>query len=167
VLDLRALQLQPGDVHRERVDVALEPVRLGGEVYRPRPERLGADVELQAAGSGTYMKLRFAAEVCGPCFRCLEEACARVRVDAAEYQERDAAAGADDELRSEYLEDGRLDVARWAHDALVLALPPKLLCSPDCAGLCGGCGERLQAGFEHACGEVEPDPRWERLRDLL
>jgi uncharacterized protein len=167
VLDLRALQLQPGDVHRERVDVAFEPVRLGGEVYEARPGHVGADLEIQAAGSGTYMKLRFTTAVCGPCYRCLEEACAPVRVAAAEYQARDAAPEAEDELASDYLEDGRLDVGRWAHDALVLALPAKLLCSPECAGLCGRCGERRQAGVEHSCGEPEPDPRWERLRDLL
>ncbi len=165
MLDLRALNLQPGDVHRQQVAVAFEPLRLGGQSYEARPSRLRVDVEVQAASGGTYLRLRFATSICGPCYRCLEAACAPVQVRASEYDALDAEG--EDELASDYVEGGRLDVGRWAHEALVLALPEKLLCVPHCAGLCARCGERLQGGVEHACGEPEPDPRWERLRDLL
>ena len=36
-----------------------------------------------------------------------------------------------------------LDVSAWARDAIALALPEKILCRPDCAGLCGVCGKNL------------------------
>jgi hypothetical protein len=39
--------------------------------------------------------------------------------------------------------DDELDLARWAHDALALALPIQLLCRPDCKGLCPVCGASL------------------------
>jgi uncharacterized protein len=164
-IDLRALDLRPGDVHREQVPVSFEPLRLGGQSYEARPARVRAALEVQAASGGTYLKLAFATSVCGPCYRCLEEACAPVRVQTTEYG--GSGADADEQLASDYLEDRSLDVGRWAHEALVLALPPKLLCSPDCAGLCSRCGERLQAGVEHACGEPELDPRWAKLQDLF
>ena len=46
-----------------------------------------------------------------------------------------------------------LDAERWARDALVFALPQKILCGPECAGLCPRCGVRLEQGGEHRCGE--------------
>jgi uncharacterized protein len=67
-------------------------------------------------------------------------------------------------VRSDYVEADELDAGRWARDALVFALPAKILCRPDCAGLCPRCGVRLEQDVEHRCGEEEADPRWEKLR---
>ena len=127
---------------------------------------MACEFELQAIQGGLYLKLRFRASVVGPCFRCLEPARATVRVKATEYQES-GADPRDDELGCEYLDGDELDVDRWARDALVLALPEKILCRPDCAGLCPRCGVRLEPGADHDCAPGEPDPRWDALRGLL
>jgi len=103
----------------------------------------------------------------GPCMRCLEDAQLEVRAAAEEYHDHGAAARGDEELASEYLHDMQLDLEAWARDTLAEALPEKILCSADCAGLCALCGERLQPGDDHACAEPEPDTRWEKLRELL
>ncbi len=50
-------------------------------------------------------------------------------------------------------------------DALILALPDKILCRPGCAGLCSVCGKDLNRD-PHAHGEEEPDPRWGALEGL-
>jgi uncharacterized protein len=166
VLDVGILGLAPGDVRRVRVPVAIEPLRFGGEAYDVEPDPAGAHVELQATAGGLYLKLRLAATVVGPCYRCLEPARTRVTVNASEYHEH----GADplsDELTCEYLSGDELDVDAWARDALVLALPGKILCRPDCAGLCPRCGVRLEPDGEHDCGPAEPDSRWDALRQLL
>lgn len=48
---------------------------------------------------------------------------------------------------------------------IVLAMPPKLLCSPDCRGLCPRCGSNLNGG---SCGCLpEGDPRLAALRQSL
>ena len=65
--------------------------------------------------------------------RCLEDADVAIEVDAREV---DQPRTADEELTSPYITDDELDLARWAHDALALALPIQLLCRPDCKGLC-------------------------------
>ena len=52
-------------------------------------------------------------------------------------------------------------------DAIALELPAQVLCDADCAGLCPHCGERLQAGVPHDCGEPQTDSRWDALKDLL
>jgi hypothetical protein len=70
-----------------------------------------------------------------------------------------------DAFTADYNHDSWMaDVEAWARDALVFALPQKILCRPECAGLCPRCGERLEQGVEHHCGEEETDPRWDKLR---
>ena len=70
-----------------------------------------------------------------------------------------------EELRSEYVGDGELDVAAWAHDQVALALPEPILCRPDCAGLCPVCGKNLnEEPHEHE--DVAADPRWAALEAL-
>jgi uncharacterized protein len=166
VLDVGSLGLAPGDVRRVRVPVAVDPLQFGGETYTVATAPEGAEVELQAIAGGLYLKLRLEATVAGPCYRCLEPAQLAVTVSATEYQEHGADSG-DDELGCEYLAGDELDVDRWVRDALVLALPGKILCRPDCAGLCPRCGVRLEPGGEHDCAPAEPDPRWDALRQLL
>jgi len=98
--------------------------------------------------------------------RCLEPARLEAEVDAREVDQRDIE---DEELHSPYVgrEGQELDLSRWAHDAAVLALPSRILCRPDCAGLCPVCGESLNdadpADHEH---ESAPDPRWAALDKL-
>ena len=72
-------------------------------------------------------------------------------------------------MTTPYLVDDRLDLSAWARDSLILALPDKILCRADCAGLCPVCGKDLNRE-PHVHGEAEPDPRWaalERLKDRL
>ena len=55
-----------------------------------------------------------------------------------------------------------LDVSQWAHDAVALALPDKILCRPDCAGLCPVCGRNLNGSraYFHALDLSKgPPPR--------
>jgi uncharacterized protein len=165
MLDVAALGLAPGDVRRVDVPIEMDPLRFGGETYDVEVADPGV-VELQAMSGGLYLKLHFGAAVAGPCYRCLEDARVDVTVDASEYQEQGADAD-DEELSTEYLEHEELDVDRWARDALVLALPGKILCRADCAGMCPRCGVRLEPGVDHDCAPVETDPRWESLRQLL
>ena len=61
--------------------------------------------------------------------------------------------------------EGRLDVSGWARDAVALALPDKILCRPDCAGLCPECGKNLN-DEPHTHEETETDPRWAALEAL-
>lgn len=44
------------------------------------------------------------------------------------------------------VEGGKIDLEKTAYDALVLALPIKILCKEDCLGLCPSCGKNLNNG---------------------
>jgi uncharacterized protein len=162
-LDLRTVRLRSGEQFRDARPVRLEPLELGGQRYIPVPEEPAADVAVTRTSSGHLFELRLDARLHGPCFRCLEDAALTLPLHAREYHA--ASPGESDELRSPYVEDDRLDLSAWARDTLALALPDKILCREDCAGLCPGCGVNLNTGT-CTCGPAEPDNRWAQLAEL-
>jgi uncharacterized protein len=160
---IRALRLRPGEEHRETLRLELEPLVCGGEAYTATPGDVPAELVVQRASSGDVFRLALATRLEGPCMRCLAPAGVAIRVDAQEYEA--ASAGGDEELHSEYVEDGELDVAAWARDQIALEVPNQILCRPDCAGLCPVCGKDLNVE-PHAHAEVSADPRWAALEAL-
>jgi len=161
--DLRTLRLRSGDQARERVELELEPLLLGGQTYEPRPSPAPAELTITRASSGTVLELALDVSLAGPCFRCLEDAELSLALHGREYQA--TSPGGDEELQTEYLADDRLDLSAWARDAIVLELPDKILCRPDCAGLCPVCGRDLNAE-PHEHEQETDDSRWAALRSL-
>ena len=141
--------------------LAVEPFELGGETYDVAP--LPAELVVQRAATGDLFRLRFPATVSGPCMRCLAPASVDVAVDAREYQAVDA--GDDEELRSDYVVEGELDLDTWARDQVALSLPVQILHRPDCAGLCPVCGKDLNVE-PHTHDDEAVDPRWAALQAL-
>jgi uncharacterized protein len=160
--DLRNLRLRSGDQAREAVEIEIEPLVLGGQTYEPQPNPAPAELAVTRASSGTVLELSLDVALEGPCFRCLQDADLPLQLRLREYE---AAKPEGEEERTEYLEDDCLDLSAWAHDAISLALPDKILCRPDCAGLCPVCGKDLNVEpHEHV--EERLDPRWAKLREL-
>ena len=161
--NLRRLRLRSGEQFRDEVEIELEPLVLGGEEYAPRPSPVPATLTISQATSGIVFELELAVHLHGPCQRCLTETSVSEHIHAREYQA--ANPGGDDELRSPYLGDDQLDLDAWARDALALQLPDKILCRPDCAGLCPVCGGDLNVE-PHTHEELGADPRWAALDEL-
>ncbi|HZS30629.1 MAG TPA: DUF177 domain-containing protein [Gaiellaceae bacterium] len=160
--DLRKLRLRSGDQARERVEIALDPLRLAGQEYTPQPNPATAELQVTRASSGTVLELALDVSLHGPCFRCLQDAELPLSLALREYN---ATKPESEDERSEYLVDERLDLSAWARDSIALALPDQILCRPDCAGLCPVCGKDLNLEpHEHA--EERLDPRWEKLSEL-
>ena len=160
--DLRRLKLRPGEQHREAIELELPAFEFGGQRYLPVPELVPADLVVTRAVTGTAFTLAFTARLHGPCYRCLGDAVLEVPISVREYQ---ASSPDDDELRTPYLVDDGLEVSAWARDAVALALPNKILCRPECAGLCPECGQNLN-DHPHVHDETSADPRWAALEAL-
>jgi DUF177 domain-containing protein len=160
---LRSVKLRPGEQFRDAKEVELEPIELGGQRYLPVPERVDAEVTLSRASTGTVFELRFNGRIHGPCVRCLTDAVVELPISAREYQA--ASPDAADELRTPYVVGDQLRLSDWARDALVLALPDKILCRAECAGLCPVCGRDLNRE-PHTHDEETADPRWAALAEL-
>jgi uncharacterized protein len=164
IVDLARLSLSFGEAATLHVPVPMDPLELAGQTYAAVGEPVDARIDVSRTNTAYALRLRFAVRLEGPCHRCLEDADLEVEVDAREV---DQAGAADEELQSPYVDAEELDVGRWAHDAVALALPAQVLCRADCAGLCPVCGESLNdadpAAHRHERGG---DPRWAKLREL-
>lgn len=159
---IRDLALQPGQHLSEELQVVLQPYRQAGFDYRANGGEVAAALDVTAMNDGMSLRLRFDAELLGPCARCLEDAAASLRIDSFEIHEPRAG---DPELVSDFVSDDHVDLSLWATDAIGLEFPWRVLCRDDCKGLCPQCGANRN---ETACDCVEPigDPRWDKLRDL-
>lgn len=116
------------------------------------------------------------AKVCGhaklvqvmDCDRCLRE----VKVPVELQFERDVFSPeiTNDELEEE--SDGgvmngyQLDIEVLVYNELLLNQPEKVLCKPDCKGICKKCGKDLNDG-ECGCDTFVPDPRMAVLQDIF
>jgi uncharacterized protein len=161
--DLRQAKLRPGEEYRDEQEIELAPFDLGGQRYLPVPESVPAELVVSRVTSGTVFELRFKARLHGPCVRCLKDAVVDLPINAREYQA--TSPGEAEELRTQYVQDNRLDLSIWARDAVALALPEQILCKEDCAGLCAVCGEDLNEN-PHEHEEERSDPRWAALESL-
>jgi uncharacterized protein len=160
--NLRQLKLRPGEEQRDELEVELPAFAFGGQRYLPIPERVPAELVVTRATTGTVFALSFTARLHGPCYRCLGDAVLEVPISAREYQD---SSPEDDQMATPYLHEDRLEVSDWARDAVALALPDKILCRPDCAGLCPECGKNLNEE-PHTHEAEHGDPRWAALEAL-
>ncbi len=164
IIDLSRLSLAHGEGKRIQVPVELDPFDLGGQTYRANPASPTVRLEISRPSGGFAFRINFSVHIEGPCMRCLEPASLDLEVESREVHQPSVD---DPELRSPYVDEDELDIGRWAHDATLLALPTRLLCRPDCAGLCPVCGVSLNdadpADHVHDSGK---DPRWAALDNL-
>jgi uncharacterized protein len=162
--NLRQVKLRSGEEYRDEVELEQEPFELGGERYLPVPDKVPAELVIQKASTGTVFQLQFTSRLHGPCYRCLGDAVLEVPIAAREYQATNPPEGSD-ELRTPYLTDDKLDLGAWARDTVALALPDKILCRQDCAGLCPVCGKNLN-DEPHEHEDEQTDSRWSALEAL-
>jgi uncharacterized protein len=163
IFELGRLGLTSGEGRKLELHAGVQPFHYGGQPYAVTPELVPVRIDVsRTTGTGWALRLRFGAQLEGPCMRCLDPAAPAFEVDVREIHQP----GGGDELTSPYLDaEDELDLARWARDALALELPTQLTCRPDCAGLCGQCGANLNQDPQHH-HEPAPDPRWAKLGEL-
>jgi len=162
-LSLADLSLRGGDRYERIFMLDLQPVMLGGVEYRALvPD--GVHVAVDRVTGGYLVNVDFQAKVYGPCARCLAEAVLSVQAEQQEFAPT-AKDGWEETETSEFISDLVVDVDGLAHEALVLSLPPQVVCVEDCKGLCAICGKDLNAG-PCECAPQETDERWGPLRDL-
>ena len=162
IFDLGRLQLASGSGRRVELQVAIDHFEFGGQTYALADALVPVLLDAARTVSGYSLRLRFNAELDGPCMRCLEGAAPGIDVDAREIDQP----GGGEDLTSPYVDGDQLDLQAWARDSLALALPAQIVCSEDCLGLCPECGENLNTAAPGHAHERAPDPRWAKLGEL-
>lgn len=101
-----------------------------------------------------------------PCDRCLDEVEKEFCISFDKVL--DFSEDADEENLSEmsFVEGSELDVDILVYDELVMAMPMKVLCKPDCKGLCPVCGVNRNE-MSCGCDTRVPDPRMAAIRDIF
>lgn len=113
-----------------------------------------------------------AARLRSECCRCLAPTTSSVRAELRFLLQRRQASAEEVEAVAEetdvdLVDPGakEIDLAQRLHDALVLEVPLRVYCRPDCKGLCSHCGQDLNVGA-CACEPPSADPRWAALAQL-
>jgi uncharacterized protein len=161
------LQLDPGSI-----DFGIEatqdgPLSASGRaevIHEHRgPKDIVADIRLRGQYAGEFQL---------PCARCVEPVDVPLAGDYdlifrpveadADAPERSITAP---ETEIGYYQKDSLLLEDVLREQVLLSLPVRTLCKPDCKGLCPRCGKNrnLEAC---TCDEGPADPRWEALADL-
>ena len=147
-LDMSNPLRDPGQSYPFRADLQVE-----GLTYLDDPvtfENVHIEGDLVGTGRGVSMHAVLTADVVSRCALCLEEA--RIHVQA-DIENRFSRTPNEDE--DEYLIEGyAADLTKPALDALILELPMRFLCRPDCRGLCPVCGKNRNEGDCGCAAEV-------------
>ncbi len=71
----------------------------------------------------------------------------------------------EDETEIGYYQESGLLLEDVVREQVLLSLPSRTLCKPDCKGLCPRCGQNLNLA-KCSCDEAPADPRWNALAGL-
>ena len=172
VVDIVDLPQQAGSTKNIHLEEPA-PADLGTEVIGvQKGTPVVLDASLTSVEDGVLVRACTRVHIHGECVRCLRDLDEDRTIAFDELyllpEARAAQIAQGDEEAEGFFLVGptSLDLEPALRDALVLELPFRPLCRPDCAGLCSQCGERLddlEAGHSH---EVL-DPRWSALAGLL
>jgi uncharacterized protein len=163
-VDLRELGRRAGSMRE--FDKTL-PARPGWGVEMigvPEGAPVQLHLRLESVMEGVLVSGTVDVPVTGQCARCLNPVEDTVSLDVQELYAYEGstteATSGEDEVRR--IEGDQLDLAPLVRDTVVLTLPLSPTCTPDCAGLCVDCGERLDDLPADHSHEVV-DPRWAGL----
>lgn len=103
-----------------------------------------------------------------PCSRCLDDV--EIPFDISVSKELDFSESDADRIREldeqNYIDGYNLDVDLLIFDEILLGFPLKVLCKPDCEGICKICGKNLNKEFCD-CDQSVGDPRMSVIQDIF
>lgn len=124
---------------------------------------------ISKSGRRFVLQLKYSGQVTVSCDRCLEPfeySFAGQLTQMLEKGEAIEAAEDDDGQELRFFEGDSVDIDPIVADDIVLNLPLRMLCKPECEGLCQNCGQNLNTG-SCACELDTVDPRMAALQELL
>jgi uncharacterized protein len=163
-VDLRELGRRAGSMREWERTLPARPGWGVEMIGVPEGGPVHLDLRLESVMEGVLVSGTVEVPVTGQCARCLEPVEDTLELDVQELYAYEGstteATSGEDEVRR--IEGDLLDLAPLVRDTVVLMLPLSPTCTPDCAGLCTDCGERLDDLPPDHSHEVV-DPRWAGL----
>jgi uncharacterized protein len=161
------LQFKPGTIDYGEEAGQTGPLATEGRaevIHEHRgPKDIVADIRLRGHFIGSFET---------PCARCVEPVKLTLEADFdLIFRPLGADAGAPDraisagETEIGYYQKDSLLLEDVLREQVLLSLPVRTLCKPDCKGLCPRCGENRNSQ-PCTCDNVQSDARWEALAGL-
>ena len=151
------------DLSKEAVELELQENFVGD---------VAAHVMLEKSSRQILLRARVVAHASFQCDRCLDEFKKEISpafqlVYVWDVQEHSAAP--DEDIRPLRPDTNMIDISDAVRDSVLVAVPLKLLCREECAGLCPRCGKNLNHTADGSCdcGPGEVDSRWNKLAGLV
>lgn len=167
-IDVSELKKHVGGEAEYSFTEQLEPLEAFGETITFDP----VEVRVKIVNAGESITAYFHVETGAHlhCSRCLKAFREPIVFDfQVVYQEKPPVTGTADEDQSDdivFYENDLVDVSDDVRQQVLLALPMKPVCSPECKGLCPKCGQNLNEGLCD-CPREDVDARWSVLRGLF
>lgn len=168
IIELNDLDSEPKRfdvlVKPEEIDLGLDEVVIKGDVS------VRGEVTKHIAQTDLAGTIAFAADI--DCARCLKPVPKSFlfNFDVSFVSPEDFATSREkelsgEELSTDVLPDGRIDVNDVVREQILLNLPEQVLCTEECKGLCPKCGADRNL-INCNCEETETDPRWSALKNF-
>ena len=129
-----------------------------------------APVKVQGWLKGSPTSVELSGTVCYtmtmPCDRCFEMTTQEREMPFFHVLVRELSDEEDEDGQFVLVPDESLDLEQLLTEDILLDVPSKFLCSPDCKGLCPVCGKNLNQG-DCGCKQDTVDPRLAILKSLL
>ncbi|HEX2029582.1 MAG TPA: DUF177 domain-containing protein [Nitriliruptorales bacterium] len=163
---------RPGATHHLQGTYARSDFAAPTGAWGPGDDALRGDIDLdlrlEMLVDGLLVRGRVSFGTSLACGRCLADVVAEHHLAVSELFVDARRADGDDEVEVGYeiLPEAAIDLESLVRDAVLSTVPLRVLCRPDCAGLCPVCGTDRNVDV---CGHREwdePDPRWAVLRGL-
>jgi uncharacterized protein len=136
-------------------------------------DKATAQLELTKTGKSVFLRGTLSADIFLTCSRCLEnylyhvdttmESCYVPLNERSDKKEHELTK---DDLDVSFYSDDVIDLKEFLIEQILLTLPMRTLCNPDCKGLCHICGHNLNKSSCN-CKEDRIDPRLSVLEKLI
>lgn len=167
LMNLSEVFTSEGSVLTEQFSMTGQPVEIAGEEHIAVKEVPIEIVVSHVSAGKAHVEGKGSVSFELQCDRCLEA----VQEDLELSFEMDVYApnavpedlDADEQM---FMEGYQLNVKALVDSEIMMQWPMKVLCKPDCKGICMKCGKNLNTG-ECGCDTFVPDPRMAAIKDIF
>lgn len=171
-INLTDIESSENDTVNMQVEAEMTTVSVGRETFpilekspvRLKFTRIGKH-QVAVDGQATFIFRLY----CDRCLQPVEEKLVlsfsrKVQMPDVISEPADEAALEEDD--QSFMEGYQLDVEGLLNNEIIINWPRKVLCRPDCKGICLQCGKDLNAG-SCECDTFVPDPRMAVIKDIF
>jgi uncharacterized protein len=167
------VELDRLDSHPRKYSFAISPDLMDLEMQNGRLTRdvvVEAELVRRAAQVDVKGHIDVSAEF--DCVRCLESVALELPIDfevdyvSEEYfsSDKEHEIGSS-EMSTDVLKGEEIDLNDIVREQVLLNVPDRVFCKPECKGICDQCGSNLNL-IDCSCKENQVDPRWSALKNL-